>query len=71
VRTAALERALNATLFERTAGGYKLTPLGSALVTQAERAEAGAEAFGRQAVNGTANTTGLAANVIGTSSRRH
>jgi DNA-binding transcriptional LysR family regulator len=50
-RITALERALNATLFERTAGGYKLTPLGSALVAQAERAEAGAEAFGRQAVD--------------------
>jgi DNA-binding transcriptional LysR family regulator len=50
-RITALERALNVTLFERTAGGYKLTPLGSTLVAHAERAEAGAEAFGRQAVD--------------------
>jgi DNA-binding transcriptional LysR family regulator len=48
-RITALERALGATLFERTAGGYRLTPLGSALVAQAEQAEASAEAFGRQA----------------------
>ena len=49
-RITALERALNAILFERAAGGYKLMPLGSALVAEAERAEAGAEAFGRRAV---------------------
>ena len=49
-RITALERALNARLFERTAIGYKLTSLGSALVAQAEQVEAGAEAFGRQAV---------------------
>jgi DNA-binding transcriptional LysR family regulator len=48
-RIAALERALNATLFERMANGYRLTPLGSALVAQAEQAETGAEAFGRMA----------------------
>jgi DNA-binding transcriptional LysR family regulator len=49
-RITALERALNASLFERTASGYKLTPLGSALVASAEQVETGAEAFGRQAV---------------------
>lgn len=49
-RIAALERALNASLFERTANGYKLTPLGSALIAQAKQVEAGAEAFDRQAL---------------------
>ena len=48
-RIAALERALGASLFERSAGGYKLTQIGSALVARAEQLEAGAEAFGRQA----------------------
>lgn len=49
-RIKALERALDAALFERTTDGYKLTPLGSALVPQAEQAEAAAEAFAQQAV---------------------
>jgi DNA-binding transcriptional LysR family regulator len=49
-RITALERALNATLFERTASGYKLTSLGSALVAQAEQVETGAEAFRLQVV---------------------
>jgi DNA-binding transcriptional LysR family regulator len=49
-RIAALERALNATLFERTATGYKLTPFGSTLIAQAEQVETAAEAFGQQAV---------------------
>jgi DNA-binding transcriptional LysR family regulator len=49
-RITALERALNATLFDRTPSGSNLTPLGSTLVAQAEQAEAGADAFGRQAV---------------------
>ncbi|MFI0849704.1 LysR family transcriptional regulator [Mesorhizobium sp. IMUNJ 23232] len=46
-RITALEHALGATLFERTIAGYKLTPLGSALVTRAELVEAGAAAFVR------------------------
>jgi DNA-binding transcriptional LysR family regulator len=50
-RIEALERALNATLFERSAGGYKLTALGSALVAEAARAEAGAQSFGRMAAD--------------------
>jgi DNA-binding transcriptional LysR family regulator len=48
-RIAALERALGAALFDRTASGYRLTPLGSGLVAQAERVEAGAVAFARDA----------------------
>lgn len=48
-RIAALERALNTSLFERTASGYKPTPLASALIAYAEQAEAGAEAFGQRA----------------------
>jgi len=48
-RITALECALNAKLFERTPSGYNLTPLGAGLVAQAEQAEIGAEAFGRQA----------------------
>ncbi|MFI0847507.1 LysR family transcriptional regulator [Mesorhizobium sp. IMUNJ 23232] len=46
-RITALERALNTTLFERSASGYKLTSQGSALMEQAQFVEAGAEAFGR------------------------
>jgi DNA-binding transcriptional LysR family regulator len=48
-RISALERALDAALFERRASGYALTPLGADLVAQAEQVEAGADAFGRQA----------------------
>src|SRR5262249_43547056 len=36
---AALERALEAKLFHRTAGGYVLTPSGEALLPRAERVE--------------------------------
>lgn len=49
-RITALERALNATLFERSISGYKLTRLGSALLAQAEQVEIGVEAFERQAM---------------------
>jgi DNA-binding transcriptional LysR family regulator len=46
-RVAALEEALGEKLFERAAGGYRLTEVGSAMVQNAERVEAEVEAFGR------------------------
>lgn len=48
-RIAALEGMLDAILFERMPSGYRLTPAGAALVTQAEQVETGVTAF-RQAV---------------------
>ena len=38
-RIAALEEALGEKLFEKTAGGYRLTEVGSAMVQNAERVE--------------------------------
>jgi DNA-binding transcriptional LysR family regulator len=46
-RIAALEEALGEKLFERAAGGYRLTEVGSAMVQNAERVEAEVDAFGR------------------------
>jgi DNA-binding transcriptional LysR family regulator len=46
-RIAALEDALGERLFEKTAGGYRLTDLGAAMVQSAERVESEVEAFGR------------------------
>lgn len=46
-RIAALEDALGEKLFEKTAGGYRLTELGAAMVQSAERVESEVEAFGR------------------------
>jgi DNA-binding transcriptional LysR family regulator len=46
-RIAALEEALGERLFEKTAGGYRLTDLGAAMVQSAERVETEVEAFGR------------------------
>lgn len=46
-RIAALEEALGEKLFDKTAGGYRLTEVGSAMVQNAERVEAEAEAFAR------------------------
>lgn len=46
-RVAALEQALGEKLFEKTAGGYRLTEVGSAMVQNAERVESEAEAFAR------------------------
>jgi DNA-binding transcriptional LysR family regulator len=46
-RVAALEEALGQKLFDRAAGGYRLTEVGSAMVQNAERVEAEVEAFGR------------------------
>ena len=46
-RIAALEEALGEKLFDKTAGGYRLTELGAAMVQSAERVEAEVEGFGR------------------------
>lgn len=46
-RIAALEEALNERLFEKSAGGYRLTEVGSAMVQNAERVETEVEGFGR------------------------
>jgi DNA-binding transcriptional LysR family regulator len=46
-RIAALEEALNEKLFDKTAGGYRLTEVGSAMVQSAERVETEVEGFGR------------------------
>src|SRR6201995_5004262 len=48
-RVAALEEALGEKLFDRTAGGYKLTELGKAIVEPAQRVEAEVAAFARLA----------------------
>jgi len=46
-RIAALEEALGEKLFEKTAGGYRLTEMGSAMVQSAERVESEVEGFSR------------------------
>lgn len=46
-RIAALEDALGERLFDKTAGGYRLTELGAAMVQSAERVETEVEAFSR------------------------
>ena len=46
-RVAALEDALGERLFDKTAGGYRLTELGAAMVQSAERVETEVEAFSR------------------------
>lgn len=46
-RIAALEEALGEKFFEKTAGGYRLTELGSAMVQNAEKVETEVEAFSR------------------------
>ena len=46
-RIAALEEALGERLFDKTAGGYRLTELGAAMVQSAERVEMEVEAFSR------------------------
>lgn len=46
-RIAALEEALGEKLFDKTAGGYRLTELGSAMMQNAERVEGEAEGFSR------------------------
>jgi DNA-binding transcriptional LysR family regulator len=49
-RIVAFEKALGARLFERAESGYTLTPIGTALVSKAEQAEAAATAFGEVAL---------------------
>jgi DNA-binding transcriptional LysR family regulator len=44
-RVAALEAELGLSLFERRPGGYRLTPVGEALVEQAQRVETAADGF--------------------------
>ena len=46
-RIVALEEALGEKLFEKAAGGYRLTDVGSAMLQNAERIEAEAETFSR------------------------
>lgn len=46
-RIAALEESLGEKLFEKTAGGYRLTDVGSAMLQNAERVEAEADSFSR------------------------
>src|SRR5262245_4577864 len=46
-RVAALEEALGEKLFEKTAGGYRLTEVGAATVQNAERVESEVDAFSR------------------------
>jgi DNA-binding transcriptional LysR family regulator len=46
-RVAVLEEALGEKLFDRAAGGYRLTDVGSAMVQNAERVESEVEAFSR------------------------
>lgn len=46
-RIAALEEALGEKLFEKTAGGYRLTEVGAAMVQNAERVESEVESFSR------------------------
>jgi len=46
-RIAALEEAIGEKLFDRTAGGYRLTEVGSAMVQNAERVESEVEGFSR------------------------
>lgn len=58
-RIAALEQALDVKLFERRASGYELTAIGAALVADAERAEAGALEFARQAAERTRTERGV------------
>lgn len=46
-RVAVLEEALGEKLFDKTAGGYRLTDVGSAMLQNAERVEAEADTFAR------------------------
>ncbi len=46
-RIAALEESLGEKLFDRAAGGYRLTEVGSAMVQNAERVEAEVDSFSR------------------------
>ncbi len=58
-RIAVLEESLGEKLFERTAGGYRLTTVGSAMVPNAERVEAEIEAFGRMVAQRSRRLSGV------------
>lgn len=58
-RIAALEESLGERLFDRAAGGYRLTETGSAMVQNAERVEAEVEAFGRMAAQRSRRLAGV------------
>lgn len=58
-RVAALEESLGERLFERAAGGYRLTEVGSAMVQNAERVEAEVEAFGRMVAQRSRKLSGV------------
>jgi DNA-binding transcriptional LysR family regulator len=57
-RVAALEAELGLTLFERRPGGYRLTPIGEALVEKAESVEASAQAFAEAAASQSREVSG-------------
>ncbi len=63
-RLEALERRLDAKLFERDAGGMRPTPLAHSLLDGLERMEAGAQAIQRQVA---ARDTGLSGEILVTS----
>lgn len=58
-RIAALEEALGERLFDRAAGGYRLTEVGAAMVQNAERVEAEVETFGRVIVQRSRKLSGV------------
>ncbi len=58
-RIAALEESLGEKLFERAAGGYRLTDVGSAMVPNAERVEAEIEAFARMVAQRSRRLSGV------------
>ncbi len=58
-RIAALEEALGEKLFDKTAGGYRLTELGAAMVQSAERVETEVEGFGRMVAQRSRNLLGM------------
>ena len=58
-RIAALEESLGEKLFDRTAGGYRLTTVGSAMTPNAERVEAEIEAFGRMVAQRSRRLSGV------------
>jgi len=58
-RIAALEESLGERLFDRAAGGYRLTTVGSAMVQNAERVETEAEAFARMVAQRSRRLSGV------------
>lgn len=58
-RIAALEEALGEKLFERAAGGYRITEVGSAMVQNAERVEMEVEGFARMISQRSRNLLGI------------